>query len=418
MTSDARTAAETAAKSAEPVRLLLVDDDATLLSAMARPLRRAGLSVTTAPGAEEALSMLRAVRFDVLVTDIAMPGMNGIDLSRCATEVDPHIQTLLITGAPTLDRAVAAIDQGVFKFLQKPLDAMSLVQSVFRAAALCRVAREESRTVKPVASVAPLSSDHRVLTRAFDAALASASVAYQPIVRADQGGLFGYEAFVRSGDASIPDALSFLRAGERLGRLPELGRFVRSTVQAQAAALAGHPLLFINLHPADLLDPELVDWGGGLRQIACRVVLEISEHSDLTSIPNAALRVGSLHKMGFRIALDDIGAADAGILPFSRLDPDFLKLDVSLVRGVEDDDAKRRVVSAVTGFARDLRMHVVAEGVETIAESRALSDLGCDLLQGYLFARPGPVFPEVNWPHSPDEPRALRKVSGEVTRVR
>jgi EAL domain-containing protein (putative c-di-GMP-specific phosphodiesterase class I) len=189
-------------------------------------------------------------------------------------------------------------------------------------------------------------------------------------------------------------------------------------VQAQAAALAGHPLLFINLHPADLLDHELVDWGGGLRQIASRVVLEISEHADLACIPNAALRVGSLRKMGFRVALDDIGAANAGILPFSRLDPDFLKLDVSLVRGVEDDDAKRRVVSAVTGFARDLRMHVVAEGVETIAESRTLADLGCDLLQGYLFARPGPAFPEVNWPHSSDEPRTTRKVSGEFSRVR
>ncbi len=418
MPTDVRTAAETADQAAEPVRLLLVDDDVNVLSAMSRALRRAGLSVTTAPGPQAALAMLRAVRFDVLVTDVAMPGMNGIDLARCATEVVPHIQTVLITGAPSLDRAVAAIDQGVFKYLQKPIDAMSLVQSVLRAASLCRVAREESRTVKPEPSIAPLSSDHRVLSAAFDAALASASVAYQPIVRADEGELFGYEAFVRSGDAAIPDALSFLRAGERLGRLPELGRFVRGTVQTHAAQLTGHSVLFINLHPADLLDTELVDWGGGLRQIASRVVLEISEHADLACIPNAALRVGSLRKMGFRIALDDIGAASAGILPFSRLDPDFLKLDVSLVRGVDDDDAKRRVVSAVTGFARDLRMHVVAEGVETIAESRTLADLGCDLLQGYLFARPGPAFPEVNWPHSPDDQRALRKVSGEVTRVR
>jgi len=384
-------------------RVLLVDDDAPLLNAMARALRRSGLHVTMASSGREALEMLRAVRFDAVVTDIAMPEMNGIALVRAVRAADPTLHVILITGAPTLQTAIAAIDEGAFKYVNKPFEVKALTTLIERASALSRLARAESRTTK-AAPVSGLLEGDDARSEAFAEALAGASVVYQPLLAARTGEVVGFEALLRSGHPRLADPRSFLFTAERLGRLTDLARFVRTRAEVDFRGIPEPGWLFLNVHPKDLLDPALVDWGGGLLPIASRVVLEISEHADFTGVPNACLRVASLRKMGFRIALDDIGAADAGIARFSRFEPDFLKLDMSLVRDIDEDDAKRRVASAIVGFARDLGMSIVAEGVETEAESRTLIDLECDLVQGYLFARPGPAFPAAVWPHEPPKP--------------
>ena len=96
--------------------------------------------------------------------------------------------------------------------------------------------------------------------------------------------------------------------------------------------------------------------------------------------------------MGFRIAVDDLGAGYAGLTSFAVLDPDIVKVDMNLVRGIESSAVKRRLVSSVVSLCREMEMMLVAEGVETAAERDVLSDLGCDLFQGFLFARPASAF--------------------------
>ena len=108
-------------------------------------------------------------------------------------------------------------------------------------------------------------------------------------------------------------------------------------------------------------------------------------------------RVDSLRKLGFRIAVDDLGAGYAGLTTFTLLQPDFVKLDMTLVRDIDADTTRQRVVGTMARLCRELGMSVVAEGIETVAERDTLLTLGCDLLQGYLFARPGPPFPRVTW---------------------
>jgi EAL domain-containing protein (putative c-di-GMP-specific phosphodiesterase class I) len=87
--------------------------------------------------------------------------------------------------------------------------------------------------------------------------------------------------------------------------------------------------------------------------------------------------------------VDDLGAGYAGLTSFAALEPDVVKLDMALVRGVDREPIKHRLVGSMTRLCRDLGILVVAEGVETSAEKEALQELGCDLLQGYLFGRPG-----------------------------
>jgi EAL domain-containing protein (putative c-di-GMP-specific phosphodiesterase class I) len=97
--------------------------------------------------------------------------------------------------------------------------------------------------------------------------------------------------------------------------------------------------------------------------------------------------------MGFRLAIDDLGAGYAGLNSFSQLEPEVAKLDMALVRDVHKQPTKLTLVRTMISMCRELGIQVVAEGIETAEERDALVWAGCDLLQGYLFAKPGPAFP-------------------------
>jgi len=220
-------------------------------------------------------------------------------------------------------------------------------------------------------------------------------MAFQPIVDIRAHGVLGYEALMRSDEASMPHPGAVLTAAERTGRLLELGRRVRSLSAAAFTAAPPGCLLFVNLHTRDLLDPELYDTRSGLAGIADRVVLEITERASLDDVGDILARVQRLRGMGFRIAIDDLGAGYAGLSSFAALEPDFVKLDMSLVRDVHKSSIRQRLIGSITKLCKDLGMKVVAEGIETTEERDAIRELGCELLQGYLFAKPGLPFPEV-----------------------
>ena len=102
--------------------------------------------------------------------------------------------------------------------------------------------------------------------------------------------------------------------------------------------------------------------------------------------------VERLRALGFRLAVDDLGAGYAGLTLLARLQPDLVKLDASLVRGIEHSPAQQLIVASVLDLAHELGTSVVAEAIETLAERGLLETLGVDLMQGYLFARPAKPF--------------------------
>jgi EAL domain-containing protein (putative c-di-GMP-specific phosphodiesterase class I) len=156
-------------------------------------------------------------------------------------------------------------------------------------------------------------------------------------------------------------------------------------------------MLFVNLHPDDLQDETLYDPSSALARMAGSVVFEITERATLGDLDMARRAVRRLRDMGFGIALDDIGAGFASLSTLTVIEPDIVKLDMSLVRDIDRSQMKRMLVSTVTSACRDLSIAIVAEGVETPAELETLVDLGCDVFQGYLFAKPAPGFPGASW---------------------
>lgn len=248
--------------------------------------------------------------------------------------------------------------------------------------------QEQAWTLEPADSTLQL----RELERAYDRVLAGLTSYFQPIVRASDRQRYGYEALMRSTDRTLPHPGAILDAAERLERVQQLGRSNRAVVAGVvAAAPASRGVFFVNLHMLDVLDRALVSPFSPLTKVADRVVLEITERTPVEGF-DLRYRITELRELGFRIAIDDLGGGYARMGAMSLADTDFVKLDMSLVRDVDRHPVKRRLVRSVVQVCRENRIQVIGEGVETEAEAATLTELGCDLLQGYLIARPGPAF--------------------------
>ena len=150
--------------------------------------------------------------------------------------------------------------------------------------------------------------------------------------------------------------------------------------------------LFYNLHVRDLDDETLYSDSSPLASMADRVVLEITERAALDEVKDVQERVARLRALGYRIAVDDLGAGYAGLNSLAELEPDVVKLDMTLVRDVHLSPTKRKLVRSIVALCDDMNIEVVAEGVENTEERDCVVDLGCDLLQGYFFARPAAPF--------------------------
>ena len=187
------------------------------------------------------------------------------------------------------------------------------------------------------------------------------------------------------------------RVAEELGRISELDARIRTQVAREIPQAPAGALFMVNVHPRSLLDPKLFDGDDPLRAHSERVVLEITERSSLSETPDLAQVVGRLRDMGYRLAVDDLGAGYASLTSIALLMPNFVKFDMELVRDVHSSPTKAKLIRGMGALCEELEVRTVAEGIETPEERDCLIQLGCDLLQGYLFARPARGFaaPEI-----------------------
>jgi EAL domain-containing protein (putative c-di-GMP-specific phosphodiesterase class I) len=388
--------AETSARSLtadDRPRILLVEDDEQLRSALSRMLA-ARFQLTAVESGEAAVQAVRDGRFDVVLSDVNMPGMDGVALLRNIREHALDVPVILMTGAPALEVAVRAIEHGALRYLFKPLNIPELRKALDSAVELHRLATARRQSLELLGKPAGLAADRAGLDAQFTAALRALRMSYQPIISWSRKRVHGYEALVRSTAAPLKDPNSLLEAALQLGRYEELSRAIRNAVAVSAQLLPPGIDVFVNLMAQDLLDEALYDTSSPLARVATRVVLEITERASLAAVTDLRTRIARLRRMGYRIAVDDLGAGYSGLATFAQLEPQVVKIDIALIRDVHKNQMKSRLVSSMVSACKELSVAVVAEGVELPAERDALVELGCDLLQGYLFARPAPGFPE------------------------
>jgi EAL domain-containing protein (putative c-di-GMP-specific phosphodiesterase class I) len=377
----------------QKARVLLVDDDEVLLRTYARSLTADGYECDMRLDGEAAVEAIRAGSYDVVLSDIDMPRLGGLALLERIRAYDLDVPVVLITGSPSLETAMAAIEYGALRYLPKPVETERLRAVTADAVRLHRIARAKRLALEVSGEADRFVGDRAGLVASFGSALESLWMAYQPIVSWSRRQVFGYEALLRSPEAALPHPGAVLDAAERLDRLHDLGRAIRRRAAEPAARMPSGAVLFVNLHTHDLLDADLFEPDRPLARIASNVVLEITERASLLHVRDVQARISRLRDMGYRIAVDDLGAGYAGLTSFAQLEPEVVKLDMTLVRGVHLQPTKLTLVRTMVSMCRELGMQVVAEGIETTDERDAMVNAGCDLLQGYLFARPGAAFP-------------------------
>lgn len=374
-------------------RVVIVDDQPDVARTHARMLAPTSLWVDCHEDAGKALDALREKGADVIVCDIWMPVLNGLDFVRAVRAFDLDVPIIFLTGVPSVETARTAVELGAFRYLTKPVDAEELRAAVLQAAHTHRLAKLQRRAAALHGGNDGLPGDIVGLDVALSSAIASSWMAFQPIIWAGEGDAFSYEVLFRTAATILNNPLSVFDAAEKLGRLHEIGRHVR---RSSAEALAEAPpdtRLFVNIHPHDLSDPELLSEAAPLTAYARRVVLEITERASLEHVAGAVQAVARLRSLGYRIAVDDLGSGYAGLTSIAQLEPEFVKIDMSLVRGIDASVTRQKLVRSMVDVCCDLGILVVAEGVETEAERDACLQVGAQLLQGYLIARPGRTFP-------------------------
>ena len=181
--------------------------------------------------------------------------------------------------------------------------------------------------------------------------------------------IIAYEALFRTKNTELPNPGAVFSAAESLDMVAIVGRVVRRHAATLADTLPPDTLLFLNLHPLELLDDALYQAGSPLTRHAGKIVLEMTERMSLERIPDARSRVAALKELGFRIALDDMGAGYAGLTSFAMLEPEYVKIDLGLVRNVDSEPMKQTLIRTIVRLAEDLEIDVIAEGVETAAEA-------------------------------------------------
>jgi len=377
------------------LRILVLDDDNAVVDALGRVMSSKGeYDVVCEMDPLVAVECAREAKFDVILSDINMPKMNGIEFLQAIRGFDSDVPVILLTGVPSIDTAQKAVEYGAFRYLIKPISPRSLLDIVKQATFAHRIARLKREAFALSGSEDLRPGDIAGMNAALDSALESMWMAYQPIISAEDEALIGYEAFIRSDEKRLANPTAVLEAAEKLNRVHEVGRKVREHATAPMGDVSSDVLLFLNLHPEDLLDETLGAPGTALADMADRTVLEITERASLSGIPDASARIEKLQAKGYRIAIDDLGSGYAGLSTFAMLKPDMVKIDMSLTHGIDSSPVKRKLVRSMVDLCHDLDIMTVAEGIETIEERETCKDLGCDFIQGFYHAKPGVAFPQ------------------------
>ncbi len=227
------------------------------------------------------------------------------------------------------------------------------------------------------------------------------SMVVQPIVDIRSGAIHAFEALARFGQPRQgASPLHWFSLADQLGVRAQLERAcLRQALELHARRPPGTSLT-VNLSARVLLDATTIsmleDAGDHLPDDLAGLIVEITEETLVNGDMQLLSAIEPLRRRGARLAVDDMGAGYSGLRQITTVHPAYLKLDRSLIAGIDSDSERSALVGALAGYSSQVGCLLVAEGVETHAELQVVRRLGAPLVQGFLFARPGPAWPEVS----------------------
>jgi EAL domain-containing protein (putative c-di-GMP-specific phosphodiesterase class I)/GGDEF domain-containing protein len=213
-------------------------------------------------------------------------------------------------------------------------------------------------------------------------------IEYHPIVVADSRKIFGYEALARGTMRSMRSPEVMFEVAAKSDLIWDLSRLCRNrAIEGMNKLLKDGELLFMNVDPADFADPSFTEMDLKVSD-PTRVVIEITERTAIKDYPKFRERLKAFRDKGYRFAVDDAGSGYAGLGSIANLEPDFIKLDMSLINCIDTNFIKQNLVETMVRFANDQGAMVIAEGVERAEDFEVVKALGVHLVQGFFVHRP------------------------------
>ncbi len=389
-----------------PARILVVDDNLSNVRLLERMLHRAGYpNVISTTDPTTVLTAARDDRPDLVLLDLHMPAVSGFEILpalRAMVASDDFLPIVVVTADASRAARDRALDAGATDFITKPFDYSEVVlrvRNLLTTRALNHQLRARaSRLEAEVSSERERRHSAERVQQAIEARVRRVldgqgfDVAFQPIVNLQTGAVVGLEALARFEETPPRPPDLWFEDAHRVGLGVEAEICVVSRAIAKWATYSAPGYLAINLSPQALSSERLSR--RLLASAAERLVVELTEHTAVDDYAELLKVRAHLKTLGVGLAIDDTGAGISSFQHVLRLEPDVIKLDRSLIQGLDRDPARRALTTALLVLSDALGAKVVAEGVETHEELHALQELGVSQGQGYLLRRPDPELPQ------------------------
>jgi EAL domain-containing protein (putative c-di-GMP-specific phosphodiesterase class I)/ActR/RegA family two-component response regulator len=372
--------------------VLLVDDNPANVAYLTQLLVRQGLyRVYSETDSREVPRRLAEHRPDLVLLDLRMPHLDGFEVLALIHEfaAGSYLPVMVFTADTTTASRDKALARGAQDFLTKPIDA---TEATLRIANLLQT-RQLYATLRGVtAGSAPTGTEpgdnHSEVVARIRAVLQDKSVGqvFQPIRDLATGTTVGHEALSRFPNPTLSGPERWFADAFAVGLGVDLEWLAATSALTYLQSAPLPMFVAVNMSPATVLrlaEDELCE-----PQVWPRIVIELTEHVPVEDYPALHRAMALARSHGARLAVDDLGAGYGGFRHLLRLVPDIIKLDISLVAGIDRDTGQKALTRALLSFAHEVGAQVIAEGIEQPDELTALQDLGVPWGQGYLLGRP------------------------------
>lgn len=377
--------------------ILIVDDEPANVSILARMLRGVGYSnLLTTTHSGSVLELIEAHDPDITLLDLMMPPPDGYAILELLRDDHAAFRPVLVLTADVSRGALErALGLGARDFLTKPFDRTEVllrIETLIETRLLYRALETERTELEQrLADQAERIRERAAATARIEAVLVADAMrpVYQPLVELATRRVVGFEALTRFElePKRTPDVWFHEAAEVGLGPPLEL-KAVRTAI-AGADRLPSDRYLSLNVSPETIMSNDLAGALGALP--AARTVLEVTEHAAVVDYDAIVAALGPYRSAGGRLAVDDAGAGFASLRHILLLNPDIIKLDVTLTRDIDANPAKRALAAGLISFAAETGITILAEGIETDTELETLRALGVAYGQGWHIGRPGPL---------------------------
>jgi EAL domain-containing protein (putative c-di-GMP-specific phosphodiesterase class I)/ActR/RegA family two-component response regulator len=380
--------------------VLVVDDHQPNLVLVEKILTKAGVSrVHTTGDPADVVRVYCEVHPDLVILDLHMPGMDGVEVMQAMRDATPRgefVPVIVLTADATTKARDRVLSAGANDFLTKPVDRTEVVlrvRNLLHSRALhARLHKHNMQLEMEIASRRAADERARALmtdkARRVQEAIdrGAPRMVFQPIAVLSSSTIVGYEALARfDGEPARPPEQWFAEAAE-VGQGPALELAAIEGALRHLASVPPGAFLTLNVSPTTACTPQLAALL--VTQPMDRLVLEITEHVRVDDYVRLLDSLGRLRRGGLRLAVDDAGAGFASLHHTLQLQPDIIKLDISLTRDIDGDPVKRALASSLVTFSHEIGAILIAEGIETGREQQTLVDLGVPWGQGFFLGIP------------------------------